>query len=147
MPDSDEMSMPITLLPIGTAHTDAESIPRHWTVSDVEGTLVIDPQYAEGLSDITAGQRIVVLFHFHQSPPFSKDLLKQTPPHRGRSMGVFSICSPRRPNPIGLSVLQVLAREGNVLRVRGMDMFDGTPILDIKPFVVGEENLPSRKRD
>ena len=135
--------MSVTLNPIGTAHTDAASIPRHWTVSDVEGTLVIDPEYTEGLADIAAGQRIVVLFHFHQSPPFTKDFLKQTPPHRGQSMGVFSICSPRRPNPIGLSVLEVVAREDNVLRVRHMDMRDGTPILDIKPLVSGEETLPS----
>jgi tRNA-Thr(GGU) m(6)t(6)A37 methyltransferase TsaA len=145
--DSKEMTMPITLHAIGVAHTDAEDIPRHWTVSDVEGTLVIDPAYTGGLADIAAGQRIVVLFHFHQSPPFSKNLLKQTPPHRDRTMGVFSICSPRRPNPIGMSVLDVVAREDNVLRVRGMDMRDGTPILDIKPFVTGEEVLPSRKRD
>jgi len=127
--------MQITLKPIGTAHTDAENIPRHWTVSDVEGTLVIDPNYTEGLSDITAGQRIVVLFHFHMSPPFSRGLLKQTPPHREKPLGVFSICSPKRPNPIGLSVLEVLARNDNVLRVRCMDMIEGTPILDIKPFI------------
>jgi len=137
--------MTITLEPIGTAHTAAESIPRHWTVSDVEGTLVIDPKYTEGLADIAAGQRIVVLFHFHRSPPFAPSLLKQTPPHRDRPLGVFSICSPNRPNPIGLSVLEVLAREDNVLRVRCMDMLDGTPILDIKPLVVGEDTLPSRK--
>jgi tRNA-Thr(GGU) m(6)t(6)A37 methyltransferase TsaA len=139
--------MPITLQAIGTAHTAAENIPRHWTVSEVEGTLEIDSRYTEGLADIAAGQRIVVLFHFHQSPPFSNALLKQTPPHRKQSMGVFSICSPRRPNPIGLSVLEVLAKEDNVLRVRGMDMLDGTPILDIKPFIVGEDNLPSRKAE
>ena len=138
--------MAITLQSIGTAHTDAKHLPRHWTVSDVEGTLVIDPQYTEGLADIAPGQRIVVLFHFHQSPPFTSALLKQTPPHREQSMGVFSICSPRRPNPIGLSVLEVRTREDNVLRVRGIDMLDGTPILDIKPFVVDEDSLPSRKR-
>jgi tRNA-Thr(GGU) m(6)t(6)A37 methyltransferase TsaA len=144
---TDKITMQMTLQSIGTAYTEAESIPRHWTVSDVEGTLVIDQKYTEGLSDIAAGQRIVVLFHFHKSPPFSSDLLKQTPPHRGQSMGVFSICSPRRPNPIGLSVLEVLAREDNVLRVRCMDMIDGTPILDIKPFVVNEDTLPSQKDD
>jgi tRNA (adenine37-N6)-methyltransferase len=138
--------MTVTLNPIGTAHTDAASIPRHWTVSDVEGTLEIDPAYTEGLADIAAGQRIVVLFHFHRSVPFTKDLLKQTPPHHDHSMGVFSICSPRRPNPIGMSVLEVLARDGNVLRVRGMDMLDGTPILDIKPFVAGEDTLPSSEK-
>ena len=138
-------TMQIRLQPIGTAHTDAESIPRHWTVSDVEGSLVIDPEYTEGLSDISAGQQIVVLFHFHKSAPFSPALIKQTPPHREQAFGVFSICSPRRPNPIGLSVLTVLARNENVLRVRCMDMIDGTPILDIKPFIVDAENLPSRK--
>ena len=137
--------MQMTLQSIGTAHTDAASIPRHWTVSDVEGTLVVDPGYSEGLSDIAAGQRIVVLFHFHQSPPFSNDLLKQTPPHRKQPLGVFSICSPMRPNPIGLSVLEVLARNDNVLHVRCMDMINGTPILDIKPFIVNEEALPSRE--
>ena len=136
--------MQITLNPIGTAHTDATDIPRHWTVSDVEGTLDIDPAYTEALADITVGQRIVVLFHFHKSPPFSRDLLKQTPPHRDRALGVFSICSPRRPNPIGLSVLEVLAINDNLLHVRGMDMLDGTPILDIKPFVQSRETLPSR---
>jgi tRNA (Thr-GGU) A37 N-methylase len=60
-------------------------------------------------------------------------------------MGVFSICSPRRPNPIGLSVLEVLALAGNLLRVRCMDMIDGTPI-DIKPFVEKVDRLPSRER-
>ena len=135
--------MQITLTPIGTAHTDEADIPRHWTVSDVEGTLDIDPEYTEALADITVGQRIVVLFHFHKSPPFSPGLLKQTPPHRNQALGVFSICSPRRPNPIGFSVLEVLAKNGNVLNVRCMDMLDGTPILDIKPFVESRKSLPS----
>jgi tRNA-Thr(GGU) m(6)t(6)A37 methyltransferase TsaA len=137
--------MPVTLTPIGTAHTHAANIPRHWTISDVEGTLVINPEYTEALADIQVGERIVVLFHFHQSDPFSPDLLKQTPPHRDHPLGVFSICSPRRPNPIGLSVLKVLARDGNVLTVRGMDMIDGSPIFDIKPFIVSAKTLPSRK--
>ncbi len=137
--------MEVMLKPIGVAHTDASSIPRHWSVSDVEGTLVIDPQFTDGLSDIEIGQKIVVLFHFHKSAPFSPSLLKQTPPHRSRAKGVFSICSPRRPNPIGLSVLTVIARDGNVLNVKHVDMLDGTPILDIKPFIVGEDDLPSRE--
>jgi tRNA-Thr(GGU) m(6)t(6)A37 methyltransferase TsaA len=137
--------MQITFEPIGTAHTDARTLPRHWTVSEVEGTLVIDPGWQEGLADIDSGQRIIVLFHFHKSGPFSRDLLKQTPPNRQRPMGVFSICSPRRPNSIGLSVLEVLERKDNVIHVRGMDMLDGTPIIDIKPWIDGVDNLPSRK--
>lgn len=135
--------MQITLKSIGRAHTDAERIPRHWTLSDVEGTLVIDPDYTDGLSDIVVGQRIVVLFYFHKSPPFSPGLLKQIPPHREEPAGVFSICSPNRPNPIGMSVLEVLGRNDNVLHVRCMDMLDGTPILDIKPLIVNKKSLPS----
>jgi len=137
--------MQVTFTPIGTAHPNTDNIPRHWTVSEVEGTLEIDPQYTEALADIAVGQHIVVLFHFHKSPPFSPELLKQTPPHRQRAFGVFSICSPRRPNPIGLSVLEVLSRDANVLGVRNMDMIEGTPILDIKPFINKESSLPSRE--
>jgi tRNA-Thr(GGU) m(6)t(6)A37 methyltransferase TsaA len=137
--------MQVTLKSIGTAHTDAQSIPRHWTVSDVEGTLVIDPAYTEALSDIKSGQQIAVLFHFHKSPPFSPAFLKQTPPHRDRPFGLFSICSPKRPNPIGLSILEVMGRRENVLQVRWMDMIDGTPILDIKPFIIDRDALPSRE--
>ncbi|MBW2642665.1 MAG: tRNA (N6-threonylcarbamoyladenosine(37)-N6)-methyltransferase TrmO, partial [Deltaproteobacteria bacterium] len=77
--------MVINFTPIGTVHTAARKLPRHWSVSDVEGTLDILPEYAEGLSDISAGQRIVVLFHFHKSPPFIPELLKQTPPHRNKA--------------------------------------------------------------
>ncbi len=58
-------------------------------------------------------------------------------------MGVFSICSPIRPNPIGMSVLEVLGRKGNVIYVKGLDMVDGTPILDIKPRVEDKQSCPS----
>ncbi|MFO7875911.1 MAG: tRNA (N6-threonylcarbamoyladenosine(37)-N6)-methyltransferase TrmO [Desulfovermiculus sp.] len=131
--------MPVTLHPIGTLHTQESNIPRHWSLSKVEGTLEIDPQYAEGLRDIQPGQSIVVLFHFHNSPSFTEKLLVQTPPHKDQSFGVFSTCSPRRPNPIGLSVLEVLKVKGNVLEVKGVDMLDGTPILDIKPHIEKKE--------
>ena len=135
--------MGINFTPIGTVHTSERKLPRHWSVSDVEGTLEILPEYTEGLSDITAGQRIVVLFYFHKSPPFTSELLKQTPPHRNKALGVFSICSPRRPNAIGLSVLEVLSKDANRIRVRGLDMIDGTPILDIKPHIDDPHSCPS----
>lgn len=130
--------MKIEMHPIGFAHTNVEKVPRHWSVSDVEGTLVIDEAYIEGLRDIRPGQQIVVLFHFHKSHKFASRFLTQTPPHRNREMGVFSICSPIRPNPIGLSILEVIEVRDNVIRVKGMDMLDGTPILDIKPHIVKE---------
>jgi len=133
----------ICFSPIGTVRTDARDLPRHWSLSDVEGTLEILPQFAEGLSDVLSGQRIVVLFHFHRSTPFSPDMLRQTPPHRDGPLGVFSICSPKRPNAIGLSVLDVLENKGSSVRVRGLDMIDGTPILDIKPHIENRHHCPS----
>jgi tRNA (Thr-GGU) A37 N-methylase len=77
----------------------------------------------------------VVLFQFDQSPPFTLDRLVQKPPHRNKKLGVFSTCSPVRPNPLGLSILEVIEVRDNVILVRGLDMRDGTPILDLKPFV------------
>ncbi len=127
--------MSIELEPIGVARVEVEKIPRHWSISEVEGALVIDDKYLEGLSDIAQGQRIVVIFNFHRSPEFSAELLRQTPPHTGKKTGIFSICSPVRPNPVGMSVLEVLGVEGASVRVKGLDMLDGTPILDIKPYI------------
>jgi tRNA (adenine37-N6)-methyltransferase len=127
--------MSIELRPIGFVRTDAEELPRHWSVSEVEGTLVIDEEYSEGLRDVRPGQRIVVIFHFHRSPGFSPEYLRQTSGQDGREAGVFSLCSPIRPNPVGMSVLEVLGvRDANV-DVRRLDALDGTPILDIKPHI------------
>lgn len=119
--------------------TDAE-VPRHWSVSDVEGSLVIDPKYQTGLKDIEPGQRLVVLFHFHRSPDFTPERLVQEPPHRNARLGVFSICSPVRPNPLGMSVVRVLAVKDNVITVKGIDMLDGTPLLDLKPYIIDPES-------
>ncbi len=135
--------MDITMTPIGTLRTKETNIPRHWSLSEVEGTLEINPEYTDGLRDIQSGQQIVVLFCFHKSQSFSKNLLNQSPPHRGVPYGVFSICSPRRPNPIGLSVLEVIRVNGNKVDVKGVDMIDGTPILDIKPHIVDKHDCPS----
>lgn len=135
--------MTILMEPIGIVRTDANNVPRHWTVSEIKGTLVIDEKYQQGLKDVHAGQQIVVIFHFHKSPKFTSASLVQTPPHRDAALGVFSICSPNRPNPIGMSVLDVLQVEANSIHVRGLDMIDGTPILDLKPFVTDKCNCPS----
>ena len=137
--------MKIEMKAIGTIHTKEKNIPRHWTLSDVEGTLVIDENYLDGLRDIHAGERIVVLFYFHKSPDFALNYLCQTPPQGQEPMGVFSICSPVRPNPIGMSIVQVVDIQGNVLQVRGLDMVDGTPVLDIKPWWEREEDAPGKK--
>jgi tRNA-Thr(GGU) m(6)t(6)A37 methyltransferase TsaA len=127
--------MSIELRPIGFVRTDAQELPRHWSVSDEKGTLVIDEEYSEGLRDLRAGQRIVVIFHFHRSPGFSPEMLRQTSGETGRETGVFDTCSPVRPNPIGMSVLEVLGVRGASIDVKALDMLDGTPVLDIKPHV------------
>ncbi len=132
--------MSIELEPIGFVRVEAEDVPRSWRRSELEGTLVIDERYSEGLVDIERGQRIVVIFNFHRSPAFSAELLRQTPPHTRKKTGIFSICSPVRPNPIGMSVLEVLGVEGSTVRVKGLDMLDGTPVLDIKPYLAQERD-------
>ena len=133
----------IVFKPIGYVRHNAEDVPRHWTVSDLEGELDILPAYEGGLVDIAAGQRIVVLFHFDRSPTFGQEHLRQKKRHKNEVKGVFSICSAIRPNPIGLSVVEVLAVAGGCLRVKGLDMFDGTPILDIKPHTEGSCGQPA----
>jgi tRNA-Thr(GGU) m(6)t(6)A37 methyltransferase TsaA len=135
--------MSIKMHPIGFVRTDAQLVPRHWTLSDVKGRLVIDDRYRKGLKDIRKDQRIVVIFHFHRSPTFTSEFLQQTPPNRKEELGVFSICSPRRPNPIGMSVLKVLEVRDNVIYVQGLDMIDGTPVLDIKPYIEDKHSCPS----
>jgi tRNA-Thr(GGU) m(6)t(6)A37 methyltransferase TsaA len=131
--------MKIELQPIGFIRTEVEKVPRHWTVSDAEGTMVLDEQYKEGLKDIKAGQRIVVIFYFHQSPPFTPAMLVQKPRHSNGQLGVFSICSPVRPNPLGMSVVEVTGINGCLIHIKGLDMRDGTPVLDIKPMT--ERNM------
>lgn len=124
----------VEMEPIGVVRTDAGKVPRSWRTSEAEGTLEIENAYEEGLVSIVPGERIVVLFNFHESPVFSPERLRQTPPRADGDRGIFSTLSPVRPNPIGMSVLEVLEVEGTSLRVRGLDMRDGTPVLDIKPW-------------
>ena len=123
----------IEFKPVGFVKIDVSTVPRHWTISDVEGIIVIDEMYTEGLKDIEIDENIIVIFHFHKSKEFDLHHLVQTPPHRNERIGVFSTCSPIRPNPIGMSVLKVLGIEGNIIYIKGLDMIDGTPVLDIKP--------------
>lgn len=97
-----------------------------------DGILEIAPEFEEGLRDIEGFSHLFVIWVFDRSEGF--DLLAQ-PPTASEPHGVFSTRSPRRPNPIGLTVVEVIGREGRRVRVRGVDMLDGTPILDIKPYL------------
>jgi len=121
--------------PIGFVRHKHTDIPRHWSASDLEGEIILQPEYQDGLKGLKAGDLIVVIFGFHLSPPFSFDRLIQKPPHQPEPRGVFGICSPHRPNPIGLSILKILEIDKNVLKVKGLDMYDGTPVFDIKIYI------------
>jgi tRNA-Thr(GGU) m(6)t(6)A37 methyltransferase TsaA len=125
--------MKIEMNPIGYVSHDAKEIPRNWKVSDVQGDLVIDDIYKDGMKEIKAGQKIYVFFHFHKSPPFSEKFMRIKPPIYDKKVGVFFSHSPFRPNPLGMSILEVIGVNGTTIRAKGIDMMDGTPILDIKP--------------
>lgn len=119
---------------IGVLHGDIssrEDAPKNYSESERVGSLEIFPEYEEALDGIVSGQTIVVLFWLHQA---ARDILKVHP--RGdmskELRGVFATRSPARPNPIAISELNVLAIQGNRLEVSGLDILDGTPIVDIK---------------
>jgi len=133
----------VDIKPIGFFYTDTEKIPRHWTVSDASGVICLEKEYTKAARDIKVGQNIIVIFIFDKSRGFTKDDLLQTPLHKNKKMGVFSICSPVRPNPIGMSVLNVFAINGNKISVNGIDMLNGTPIIDIKPHIKDKYDCPS----
>jgi tRNA-Thr(GGU) m(6)t(6)A37 methyltransferase TsaA len=126
--------------PIGqikTPFTSTQEIPKGLGAKhDTEGVLEIRPDLEAGLTDIEGFSHLYVIWTFDRSEGF--DLLV-TPPSDNRPHGVFATRSPRRPNPIALTVVEFLGREGPNLRVRGVDMLHGTPILDIKPYL---SNVP-----
>ena len=107
---------------------------------EAEGTLEILPEFELGLTDIEGFSHLFVLWEFDRAQGFE---LLGTPPSDDRPHGVFATRSPRRPNPIGLTVVELLRRDGLRLHVRGLDMLDGTPILDLKPYLssLPEEGL------
>ena len=107
---------------------------------EAEGILDIRPELEEGLADIDGFSHLYVVWIFHRVEGAE---LTAHPPTDDRPHGVFATRSPQRPNPIGLTVVRLLGRDGHQLRVKGIDMLDGTPILDIKPYLssIPEEKL------
>jgi tRNA-Thr(GGU) m(6)t(6)A37 methyltransferase TsaA len=96
------------------------------------GTVEIEPHVEPGLKDLSGFSHIILIYHFHTSEGYALELK----PFLDKTLrGVFATRAPRRPNPIGLSVVRLLAVQGRTLHVQGLDVLDGTPLLDIKPFV------------
>ncbi len=106
---------------------------------EAEGILEIVPQFEAGLSDIEGFSHLYVIWFFDRVEGFE---LVGMPPSDNRPHGVFATRSPKRPNAIGLTVVEIIRREGRSLHVRGIDMLDGTPILDIKPYL---SSIPEEK--
>jgi tRNA (adenine37-N6)-methyltransferase len=122
--------------PIGfvrSPYTETAQIPKGWGAKhDAEGVLEILAEFEQGLTDIEGFSHLFVIWVFHQAEGYA---LLGTPPTDDRPHGVFATRSPYRPNPIGQTVVELIRREGPRLYVRGVDMLDGTPILDIKPYL------------
>ena len=130
------MSLP-PLIPIATMRTpftETKQIPkgpdaRH----DAEGVVELRADLEPGLRDIDGFSHLYLIWFFHRVEGY--DLIAHPPSDDYREHGVFATRSPRRPNPIGLTVVELLRREGARLHVRGVDMLDGSPVLDIKPYL------------
>ena len=132
-----------SMRPIGyvkSTYKETHEIPKGLGAKhEAEGVLEIMTEYEPGLMDIEGFSHLIVIWAFDRSEGFK---LVVTPPSDDRLHGVFATRSPQRPNPIGLTVVELMGREGPVLRVRGIDMLDGSPILDIKPYL---SNVPPER--
>ncbi|MGA8727690.1 MAG: tRNA (N6-threonylcarbamoyladenosine(37)-N6)-methyltransferase TrmO [Terracidiphilus sp.] len=134
------MFMPRPIGYVRSPYTDSKAIPKGLGVKhEAEGVLEILPEFAPGLKDVEGFSHLFVIWVFDRSSGF--ELVGKTPADN-RTHGVFATRSPRRPNPIGLTVVELLRRDNGSLHVRGVDMLDGTPILDIKPYM---SSIPQEK--
>ncbi|KPJ68878.1 S-adenosyl-L-methionine-binding protein [candidate division WOR-1 bacterium DG_54_3] len=122
--------------PIGIIHSpfkEAKGTPiQPRAAKDINGTVEVFPEYTEGLKDVEGFSHIILIYHFHLSKKLS---LKVKPYMDSERHGVFAMRGPSRPNPIGISAVRLLRIEENILHIQDVDILDGTPLLDIKPYV------------
>ncbi len=127
--------MEILMKPIGyirSPYQEKAAAPKQSTLSS-GATAVIEmlEEYIEGIADIKEGEYGVILFYFHRSEGYELTTLSRK---NNQITGVFSTRSPNRPNGIGMSIVRFIKKEGSYLTFEGVDMLDGTPVLDIKPY-------------
>ncbi len=140
-------TMSLTLQPIGVVHgglpPPGSDQPRPTAFSELEGRVEVFPDFAPALDGIEGFSHLFILSHLDRQKEGGKGLLRVSPKrHRGgaapgtqaHEVGVFATDSPARPNPIGLTLVRLVGRQGNMLLVRGVDVYDGTPVLDLKPY-------------
>jgi tRNA-Thr(GGU) m(6)t(6)A37 methyltransferase TsaA len=127
---------PVTFRPIGLIHTpftDVDGMPIQPTAAaGVRGTIELDPAFAAGLLDLDGFSHLILLYHLHE---VRAARLTVTPFLDVSLHGVFATRSPARPNPVGLSTVRLVGIRGSTIEIEDVDMLDGTPLLDIKPYV------------
>ena len=127
--------MEFKMHPIGVIHspfTEKSETPIQSIRSQAIGKVELFSQFADGLQDIEGFSHLILLYVFHRSSEYS---LQVTPFLDDRRRGLFATRYPSRPNPIGLSTVRLISRDANVLEIEGVDVLDGTPLLDIKPYM------------
>ncbi len=126
----------LAIEPIGTIHSPydkLEDMPiQPKGAPEVEGHIIFDEKYVDGLQDLDGFSHVYLLYRFHKA---SRTELLVTPFMDTQTRGVFATRSPLRPNHIGISIVRLIAVEGNKVVVKGVDIIDGTPLLDIKPYM------------
>jgi tRNA (adenine37-N6)-methyltransferase len=143
MQDTNNGREPIPFVPIGTIHTpftDITGMPIQPTgARGIRGSVEIFPEYLEGLKDLEGFTRLFLIYAFHRSPSYQLTIvpfLDTTP------RGVFATRAPRRPNAIGLSTVRLIEVNGPTLVIEDVDILDGTPLLDLKPYVPAFDSYP-----
>jgi tRNA-Thr(GGU) m(6)t(6)A37 methyltransferase TsaA len=133
------------LRPIGTVHSPFRSsaaapVQPVWAGPEAEGTVEVFEEYAAGLEDLDGFERIWIVSWFHRAGPSH---LRVVPYLDRLERGLFATRAPARPNPIGISAVRLLGREGRFLRVGDLDLLDGTPVLDLKPYAAAFDSFPA----
>lgn len=140
--DPDETASDASVVFIGRIRTpwhDRHACPRRGTGSDVVCRVEVDVPYRQGLKSVAGCSHLYLLYWMHEAP---RNLIVQAPAFDDKTHGVFALRSPARPNPIALSVVELLKVDETGLDVRGLDCLDGTPLLDIKPYFAGSDARP-----
>ena len=140
------MNASITYRPIGvlrSEHTVAGETPiQPVYAKGCQGRAEVLPEFAEGLTDLEGFSHVYIIYHSHQAQPAK---MKVKPFMQDAEHGVFATRAPCRPNPIGISIVELVRREGNVLYIDGVDVLDGTPLLDIKPYTAKFDRIETTR--
>lgn len=136
----------IKLEPIGIIHSPLKNYreaPMQTKNSDIKGSIEIYEKYVDGLKDLEQFEYIICISYLHL---IKGSISLQSPtPWDNKMHGIFAIRTPRRPNPIGFSILKLIERKNNILKVKNLDLIDETPILDIKPFIPMVDNRETER--